>query len=352
MYTYRFFSLHGILLVLGLWTAPYTLPAQCDAPGADGQPVEVGIKVLVNRILAINTLEEAFDLDGYLTMAWTDPTLCEKLPEAQDEKKLIYDEETIDALLGVKIWYPNPEFMNSVNPRETSKRRLEIHGNKIVYAERFTVKLQSPMDFRAFPFDRQHCKLEVESFGFNAGQFVFKPLEEEMDISGHIENDAWKFSQVRSRTYLFPYFSPIARDESSTVYFSRFEFSLLAERRAGYFIWQFFLPLFILVVATWFIPALWKSGSSYELVYTMLLTSVMFGFYTSAFLPQLSYNTFLETIVIVSNGIVFTTLLLVLTRKNRKKLPWYYRPWALPVISIAAYLFVIWHFFGPLPFKF
>jgi|GEM_PF-2921511 len=337
---------HAWIIVIACLSLFHPAHAQKPAPTVNGQPVEVQIKILINEIVDISTVDETFDLDGYLTLVWKDSAALDLYPELTTGTKVIYHEDAVANIVGQELWFPNLEFMNSAEPREIASRRIELTGDQVLYTERFQAKILSNTNLTAFPFDTQVFSLEIESFGFNGDQMTLVPMEREADISENIKNDAWSFTKSESRSYEYAYPSPIGSDFGRTVYFSRFEFSIPATRRIGYFIWQFFLPLFILIVATWFIPTLWKAGFAQELVFTMLLTSVMFSFYTSSFLPQLSYNTFLEAIVIVSNGIVFLTLVLVLIRREKSgRFQWIHNGWTVPIISILAYAFTIWLFF-------
>ncbi|WP_341900107.1 hypothetical protein [Fluviicola taffensis] len=332
-----------IAIVLCSYTESY---AQISSPKINGQPVQVGIKFLVNEILEISTVEESFDIDGYLTLIWNDPKIAELFPESQDKTMIIYMPNMVDSIFEHHLWHPNVEIMNSIGARNISQKRIELRGTQIVYVERFQTKVQTEMNFARFPFDEQTCSLVLESFGFNKNDFEFVNLPVDQLVVDDIENDAWEFSTIATEVYPFEYKNSISKKDNESIQFSRFKFSIHAARKSGYFIWQFFLPLFILLVATWFIPALWKTGSSHELIFTMLLASVMFGFYTSPFLPQLSYNTFLEATVIVTNGVVFSTLLLVLTRKNdASKVRFYCRIWFIPVMSIAAFVITSIYFF-------
>ena len=45
---------------------------------------------------------------------------------------------------------------------------------RISYSQRLTVKARCRMDLRKFPLDRQTCPLEIGSFGFDAGDIVYK----------------------------------------------------------------------------------------------------------------------------------------------------------------------------------
>lgn len=333
-------------LVAALVLCSYTAYAQISPPKVMDRPVQVGIKFLVNEILEISTVEESFDIDGYLTLVWNDPKIGELFPEAKNKTKIIYMPNMVDSIFEHHLWNPNVEIMNSIGNRNVSQKRIELTGTQIVYVERFQTKVKSEMNFARFPFDEQTCSVVIESFGFNSHDFEFVNLPVDQLVINRIENDAWEFSSIVTEVYPFEYQNSISKKDNESVRFSRFKFSIHAARKSGYFIWQFFLPLFILIVATWFIPALWKTGSSHELIFTMLLASVMFGFYTSPFLPQLSYNTFLEALVIVANGIVFSTLLLVLTRKkNTATIHFYHRVWFIPVMSIITFLLTSIYFF-------
>lgn len=339
--SHNIINMQVLLGVIMLFVFPAQVLAQVPPPNNGNRPVEVGIKFLVNDILDVSTVEETFDIDGYLTLIWTDSALLKLYPGIESENLILYNDEVIDSLFGKELWHPNVEIINAVGSRVVTKRRVEIFGAQLVYVERFQAKMQSIMDFRPFPFDEQTFNLVFESFGFNATQFVFVPMNSHRQQMDGIQNDSWEFNAVLCDTSFFSYKSSISKASNEQVIFSRFEFSIQAKRNPGYFIWQFFLPLFILIVATWFIPTLWKYGIARELIFTMLLTTIMFSFYTGEFLPQLSYNTFLEIVVIVTNGIMLATMLQVLTRKKETPTTWFQRTWIIPVVSILAFLITI-----------
>ncbi|MDX2362458.1 MAG: hypothetical protein QNK23_16745 [Crocinitomicaceae bacterium] len=334
-----------LLVLINLWLllTAGIVSAQQPAPMLDGNPVKVGIKILVGDIPEIKTIDETFDIDGYLTMSWVDTNLLHIFPEAQDKKVLIYNPSIIDTLLGQGIWFPNLELTNATSKRQTSNLRLEIYRDVIVYVERFQATLLSELRLQQFPFDTQEIKLHAESFGFNDSNCLFTLLDVTQKPSDL--NEAWKILSIQSKVIDKEYATSASSIESTPDTYSGFVVEIKAKRKPNYFIWQFFLPLFIVLLATWFIPTLWKTGSSHELVFTMLLTVVMFSFYSSSFLPLLYYNTFLEAIVIVSDVIVLLTLVLVLTRKGGKGHYIVHRWWFIPLLSIVTFLVTIVFFF-------
>ena len=45
---------------------------------------------------------------------------------------------------------------------------------RISYSQRLTVKARCQMDLRKFPLDKQTCPLQIGSFGYDAGDIIYK----------------------------------------------------------------------------------------------------------------------------------------------------------------------------------
>ena len=47
---------------------------------------------------------------------------------------------------------------------------------RISYSQRLTVKARCQMDLRKFPLDKQTCPLQIGSFGYDAGNIIYKQV--------------------------------------------------------------------------------------------------------------------------------------------------------------------------------
>ena len=93
---------------------------------------------------------------------------------------------------------------------------------------------------------------------------------------------------------------------------SAYQFSVLGDRRHGYFIWQFFFPLIMIVVASWIVFWISDFGNQLSTAFTLLLTVVAFNFYVATLLPRLLYNTFIEVCIFGYVNIFMTILIVVI----------------------------------------
>ena len=85
-----------------------------------------------------------------------------------------------------------------------------------------------------------------------------------------------------------------------------------ATRRPGYFLWQFFLPLGLIVAASWLVFWIHDFSDQLATTFTLMLTVVAFNFYTATLLPRLPYNTFIETVIISGYVCIFLTIVAIL----------------------------------------
>lgn len=76
----------------------------------------------------------------------------------------------------------------------------------------------------------------------------------------------------------------------------------MATRRHGYYLWNVFLPTFLLTIlagTTYAVPRV-NVAERLGVVLTLLLTSVAFKFVVAQGLPKISYNTCLDCYVLIS----------------------------------------------------
>ena len=269
--------------------------------------MHVEVDIRPNKIYAIDTVTETYRVDGYLETRWQDSRLRFK-PAAGQADTRTYEDGNVVAVAGTQVWWPTLEFVNVTGEREVPHRRLIVGANgEIRYEERFHATFWSQMDFREYPFDSQSFKIQLESFSYSDTDVVFvlpvdgvtKPEEaplEEWEIKSHR-------GYISDRHHHDPMFPQT---------YSRFNLEVLAKRKSGYFLWQFFLPLLLIVAASW--SVFWISAESDQLsvAFTLMLTVVAFNFYTSTLLPRLPYNTLIELVVISGYITIFCSIVMIL----------------------------------------
>lgn len=277
------------------------VPTAPDPPRpGPGQPVEVKLSLTLNKLSEIDSVAETYHVDAYLNARWTDKAGAELLWRPGEDGRTVYLGDSVTELLLRVIWWPDLELINTVGGRDQTKYLLEVSSDgEIRYNERFQAELSSNMDFRKFPFDEQTFDIVFESFTYGAEDVVFVGPSASL---GHLRDTPapdWQIASPRTE---------VTRHSYGDDTYSRYTAYVDADRLPGYFVWQVFLPLFLILGTSWIVFWLTEIGDQLNVSFTCMLTLVAFNFYTATMLPQLPYNTFIEVVVISS---YFATFLLI-----------------------------------------
>lgn len=330
-------SLFVLLLLLLL--VPFLSVAQknLNTPKVNS-PLEVDVELRINKIYNINSVNETYQIDGYLVFSWYDECTL-PLAITPCREAVIYENERARELLKTDLLVPAFELINVQGSRETPNIRIEIFPDgKIEYEERFFDTFSAYMDYEKFPFDSQSYLIGIEAFSYNEKELVFKQrrlsledpktfLEESKVISEapdhilaltNIPLESYKtlgidwkikdtISYVVSKTYKH---ENLRKNEGNT--YSRVIFKIDAERQYGYFLWQVLFPLLIIILASFVIFWIKDFGTQIGVGFTLMLTVVAFNFYSASILPKLPYSTFIEYVIIIGYIFIFLGIIAVI----------------------------------------
>ncbi|MDA8020042.1 MAG: hypothetical protein MPN21_21595 [Thermoanaerobaculia bacterium] len=259
---------------------------------APGEPVTVQVKLALNKVSEIDTVAETYHVDAYLSARWHDEAAAELLWRPNGPERTIFLGDGAIELLGRTIWWPDLELINTVGGRDRTATRLEVfEDGKMLYTERFQAELSSNMDFRRYPFDEQSFGILVESYTYREEDLVFDSPEASLGHLRETPSPDWQLGAPHTK---------VSRHEYGDGWYSRYSLTIDAVRMPGYFVWQVFLPLFLILGASWTVFWLSEMSDKIGVAFTCMLTLVAFNFYTATLLPQLPYNTFIEAVVISS----------------------------------------------------
>lgn len=210
-------------------------------PNFGGEPVVITVGLWVLSIDSINVVDMDYKLDFFLRQLWTDPRLRHDWNETLALGNTMMD----------KLWVPDTYFENS----KSSKFHKVTMVNKLLsispdggvhYNARVTVRASCPMDLRLFPFDQQHCNLNIESYGYNANNMQYR-----------WENRTDKGVAVNKKLDDMPQYNLTGASTKSyfTVYYSgnwsRLGASFGFVRRSGYFLIHIYAPCALIVILSW-----------------------------------------------------------------------------------------------------
>jgi hypothetical protein len=303
-------------LVIGLVMLAYssTTFAQSVPPPGDSNPVVVNVTVNINKIDNIDSLQQTYQMDGYLVLVWTDNRLTSEF-DGDEPSLRMYENDLASEAMGAMLWWPTIEFINIVGERDVPNRRLEVHSDgRVIYNERFFATFTSEMDFRRFPFDTQDFYLQIESFSYDASDVEFVAGEPALESTGAVvEGDAaesWLFGFPTATISLVDY--PHLLEANGSVTYSRYEYTVSAARNPSYFVWQLLFPLLLIITTSFFVFWISDFSGQRSTLFRLMLTVVAFNFYVSELLPQLPYTTVIDATITSGYVTIFGIIALTL----------------------------------------
>jgi hypothetical protein len=250
-------------------------------PGEGGRRIAVTVGITIIDFARISPQDEAFEMAGYLDLAWTDPTLAlRKGPAKQAGRRFRKGD----------IWSPELEFVNAAE-QVRSEREGDLYvdpGGRVVQRVRFSHKFRSPLYLKRFPFDRQTLTIVISPFD---------PFAKDIDLAvdgrgaGKLPGASvpdWRIDGIAARVE-----PPKDGDPSD----QEFIFEVKVTRRSTFYLWRVFLPLALLAAASW--SVFWidedAAPAKFGTAVTVLVSLVAFSYSIDFSLPKVPYLTFADT---------------------------------------------------------
>jgi hypothetical protein len=262
------------------------------------RPIKIDIGFYLIDFARVNGREESFDLQGYLTASWVDPSLALKSGEKKGERRFPPE----------ALWTPNYEFTNASEQVKIQNEAALIvtDEGRITQRFRFIGKFSWPMDLRRFPFDSQKLTVLIEPFERQTKdvQFVVDPAH-----VGHLSSaflSDWTIKGVEARvvTARYPAF-----DRAN----SRLLVEIPITRQSTFYLWRVLLPITLLVVTSWVVY--WFDPTNLQpLISTtvaILLNIILFNFSIDFALPKVSYLTFIDSYAVTCFFCLLSTMFFV-----------------------------------------
>lgn len=279
----------------GAWSAE--APTAPPAP-----PARVAASFFFSTIENVDSINEAFNGDLYLSLEWNDPRLAGVPPEQID---------------GGTVWQPKVEVVNSRDVQQPWEPYFQFPGpGKLRLLSRFHGTFAAPMDLHDFPFDRQVLPVEIESSVFTSQELVFSytgnqkergwtvPLKPAEVLGDSVRLPEWNIEAVQVRE-LDKYYSFV--DAS----FSRYRVEILVSRRSGFYVWKVIAIEAMIVVLSWvvFLLEAGELGNRLAVSVTLLLATVAFSYVVSGITPRISYLTLLDWFLLGCFALIFLSAL-------------------------------------------
>lgn len=287
-------------LLAGAATAQETcvLPemATGERPDPEGTPTRVVVSFLVLDVLGVDDANQQIDTDLRLTMRWRDPRLA----------------GSAGCRFNVtQVWFPQLILVNSSELRaayQQARDQVTIgDGGAVTYIQRYTGAISTYHELERFPFDTQAFGLQFVSRDRPRDELLLIPDDAASRLSSRLNIDDWDIEGIElSETAL--------QSELLEREVSQLTLTINGTRIPTYYVYRVFLPLLLVVAMSWIV--FWVPVGKLEfqigLGATAMLTTIAFALSISAKLPDLSYLTILDKMLIWALMLVFMSMVVAL----------------------------------------
>jgi hypothetical protein len=263
-------------------------------PSAGGEPDQIAVRLGVLDIVEINDREQLFVADLFVIIEWQDPRL------AVDD-----DTDTGSRILPIdEIWNPRLTIVNNrgVDLLLPEVASVDRQGN-VVVRQRLVGPLAVDLDLRDFPFDSQRLPVIFVSYEYSPSELVFSAASSLVARFEDLGGEGWSYEAMEPERSVY-------RLQEGGGGGSQISFAVLAERKAGYYVFTLALPMTLILFLAWMvhwlpvdvIPA--RMGTASATVFSLIAFGVSFRLT----LPKIAYLTDADRFVLYSTLLVLVSL--------------------------------------------
>ena len=282
-----------LLFTLSLDTMADEIPYPFNLPPGS-RPVEVQARFFLSDINDINDQTETFEIKGLLALQWRDERYVFD-PELEGVREKRY-QGTFQFLEEYNGWWPQLVLSNGVGtiPLQSVALRISPDGT-LLFIQEISAVVESPMDLRPYPFDKQRLKAIFEPLAFYATEVKLVTRGDMTDLPERSINVAgWELLGLSSEPH-------IEQDDNSDAEFTQLIVNLDMQRKSGYTIWFIIVPLSMIVLLS--TSVFWMDreslGDRMNISFVGLLTIVAYQFLVESSLPKIAYFTMINGFVYV-----------------------------------------------------
>lgn len=281
----------AITLVLAS-SSPAIAQSASDLTLPDEIPVIVSLSLQIQSINEIDDEAEAFEFSGVIELTWIDKRLAFDQGQNRSSEKLYTGTFQVDEI--APSWYPQLVIANvaGMDNRDAVLFRVAADG-RCTLVQTVNAIVESKLDLRRYPFDRQRLDIEFEILGFSSEEAILQVPSTPSEVdSTRRQIPQWTVINetitVRSRD------ASIAGVKSKT---SVLVVSIEVQRKSFFVIRLVLLPLLIIVLLSW--SVFWMdphaSGDRLNVSFIGILTVVAYQLVVGDILPQIAYMTFIHS---------------------------------------------------------
>ncbi|KAM3924811.1 gamma-aminobutyric acid receptor subunit pi [Leptodactylus fuscus] len=238
-------------------------------PNLNEKPVEIAVTLEIASISSISEDNMDYTATIFLRQRWMDDRLI-----FEGDKSI-----TLDSRLLQLLWVPDTYIVDSkksfLHDVTVDNRLVRLYANgTVLYAIRITTTVACNMDLTKYPMDKQTCKLQLESWGYNSKDLVYTWMRGNNSIRGM---DSLQLAQYTVQKY----YTDVTSGKYETGTYSRLSLSFVLKRHLLYFILETYIPSTLLVVLSWI--SFWISKTSvpartcFGVTTVLAMTTILMG---------------------------------------------------------------------------
>lgn len=258
--------------ILGLifWISAYSQPvlARLQPPMVDGHAVIVHVGLYSHNVGTLDVSNDLFTESATLYMRWRDPRLAFKA-ESPDERRHYAPDQ---------IWIPSYHIINMINSLDVPHVGLVVKPDGTVLMDQDIVSnLSWKFDYADFPFDTQMLDVAIRPSATIAEAVRFVPDDQSTGIytGMYSQLPLWKITGISDHAESHEVIVDGHSEQLQAVVFA-----IQARRRSLFYVWKLFVPLVLILCASWCLFWLKCTDISNQIhvAFASLLSIVAFGF--------------------------------------------------------------------------
>lgn len=332
----------SVLLLAGALVIPAASASAAEDPldlaaiPPGDEPLEVLVSFSLVNITAVNEKEETIALDAMIHMSWMDPRLAYNpadygLAEAEftpgdyskSPRRIYLTDFAVKELF--PGWWPGVFLPNGISDRSTTNVALGVWPDgRVGYTETFDATVETPMELRKFPFDKQVLELFVHPFLYDRDELILVPN----DSLARTWNQNMGIAEwTRRGVDMTERPVEIVHFDSSKTTISELVVTIRIDRQPAHVLVSLVFPLILLVCLTFSVFWMDQEGLSdrINIQFVGILSVVAYYFVISDSVPEIAYLTLMDAFIIISflvpaAGVVISLVVDKLNRRGRTEL--------------------------------